>query len=143
MKKSVFRFLITVATVAVVGFTVVGCNNESGGITITGIPEEFNGMWASAYGDLQGEPLTGVQSGNWETEGTTFPQITDGKASIPMWSVVTGKRWNGNDTLDLLVYIIPIRVYRGGPEPQLLETLWFEAVEFKGGKATVKYTDKQ
>ena len=144
MRKSVFRFLVTVATVAAVGFAVAGCSNGSGGLTVTGIPKEFNGMWAVALGEGSEETLWGAESIiDMKTRASVFSKIVRGKVSIPMWEVETEKRWTGNDTLDLQFLIMPIGAFNGNysTQPEPLIELYFEAVEFKGGKATVKYTD--
>ena len=147
MKKSVFRFLVTVATVAAVGFAVAGCSgNGSGGsegLTITGIPKEFNGMWAVADGRYNMDKFYGVESINWANMAMTFPQIANGKVSLPLWSEDRKQRWTGKGTLPVTVMILREGSYDGGRRPETLKTLKLGDVEFENGKATVKYTDKE
>ena len=146
MKKIVFRFLVTVATVAAVGFAATGCGTVrtgSGGITITDIPEEFNGMWASAdcEDEDDGYVLFWAQSFNMRNGHTTFSQIAGGEVLISIWPADTAGGWNGNGTLQLTFRIVPVSRYRGGPWPEVLETIVFDAVEFENGNATISFSD--
>ena len=146
MKKSVFMFLVTVATVAAIGFAVTGCNSKSGGsggLTITDIPAQFDGMWVNASGGGDGVLVIGVQSLDRENPGAfTFSKIVGGKVSIPIWNLFPVERWAGNNTLELFVDILPFGASDGSDNPpDPLEKLTFYDIEFKDGNATVKYED--
>ena len=146
MNKIIFRFLVAVATVAAVGFAATGCGTVrtgSGNITITDIPDEFNGVWASAVCEDEDDEyvLLWAQSFNMRNGHTTFSQIADGEVSMSIWPADKSNGWNGNGTLQLAFHIVPVSRYRGGPWPEVLKTIVFDAVEFENGNATISFGD--
>jgi len=170
MKKSVFRFLVTVATVAAVGFAVAGCNNgnDSGGnnsnggnnnennngnnnqsgtaseFTLTDIPAEYEGKFA--FFKAGGNPnlmgyLTLLDS---DTGSYSLPKITGGKVVIPVWHWEAKEKYTGNDTYShVYVGIFEDSIFEQGTTSALVHLNFEKVITFTNGSATVKYTDKQ
>jgi len=162
MKKSVFRFLVTVATVAAVGFAVAGCNNGNddngnnggtgGDFTLTDIPAEYEGKFALLLNAeiSKDKDVFGFQSVNYETGLYTLPKITNGKVIIPMWEfdqkTDAYKRWAGNATASTVtaeIYATENVLDVIDDENLPLAVISFNSVTFTAGNATVKYTDKK
>ena len=150
MKWNVFSFLVTVAVVAAVGFAVAGCLNqlppENGGIngvlTVTGIPSQYNGKWAGAeMWDGSYLYVGGAQTVNNNNGNITFPRITDGKVSIPLWTY-DGKGWSGNVSMMVRVSIMgtgSANIYGDLPD---IGGADFDSVGFKNGNATVDWANR-
>jgi hypothetical protein len=99
MAKKTF-FGVMLAMVLVLGMTVVGCGDggddspgRGGTLTLTGIPEEYNGKYVYFQGhgimdDGDRVSLIGLKSYNLGAIIMDLPQITNGTVEIPMY------RWN-------------------------------------------------
>jgi hypothetical protein len=90
-----------------------GGNPNSGGgtLTVTGIPSQYNGKYASLIIDNSILTLYGCQGVNTSTQAVTLVQIANGKADLPVWSitgrydediddyiVTSSSRYSGNGT---------------------------------------------
>jgi hypothetical protein len=113
--KSFFRIFGIIAFVAVIGFSMVACDDgsDSGGgsggggggtLTITNIPAKYNGRYAYFISEDKSLPLLGLQS--FSTETITLIQIVNGQVSLPMWkatlsgnNITAVTRYSGNDTV--------------------------------------------
>jgi hypothetical protein len=97
--------------VLALGMTVVGCDNgstdDNGGNTegtfvLTDIPATYNGKYAYFEAENSNIYIVGCQSVNVSTETITLVQISNGRASIPLWlyneSNNSVSRYSGNDT---------------------------------------------
>jgi len=124
----------------------------SGIFTVTGIPSQYNGMYAifeevgasSSSGD--GEPvesdhvgLGGFQSVNMSTGVFTLVQIVNGSVSLPMW---TGNfdtqqvvRYYGFDTVAGVLYIANSATPNMETTQPLAIRFW-ESITFSNGSAT-------
>jgi len=89
-----------------------GNNDNSGGgtFTLTGIPAEYNGKYAVLIGyekteeedEEDGLEILGFETVNLSTEICTYPVISNGSVSIPLW-IPTGSnvtRYSGNHTFE-------------------------------------------
>jgi hypothetical protein len=94
------------------GSTPGGGSGTGGTFTLTGIPAQYNGKWATieAGNDSVGLYLYGAQSVNASTSAYTASPISGGSVSIPMWkpnsSYTTVTRYSGNDTCGVIVWIL-------------------------------------
>jgi len=151
MKKSVFMFLVTVATVAAVGFAVAGCKNqiqideETGGrLTVTGIPEKYEGLYAAVYSG-SGAPIISGWINRTTTGFVTLPEIKGGKVSIPLWYYLSSSEWErytGNDSVSRPVLIYKVGETNGiGPADPDVETFRAFDITFTNGNATVNFAD--
>jgi hypothetical protein len=108
-KKNFWLGILVLALVF--GMTVVGCDdgstNDNGGITegtfvLTDIPATYNGKYAYFEAQNSSVYIVGCQSVNMSTETIRLVQISNGKASIPLWifneSTNSVTRYSGNDT---------------------------------------------
>ena len=132
--KNTLKVLGIIALLAVIGFSMAACSDDSGGggnggtITLTDIPAEYNGKYASfsastKYGSVDRVQIFGIQpeSKVWFNE-KILTQISDGKAVMPVQQqyIIDGasaiKPYKGNDTFQnvwAVIYETPI-VYGGG-----------------------------
>jgi len=104
--KNIFKLLGVIVLVAVIGFSMAACGGDDGGgdggggsgLTITGIPSQYNGKYALYFGTHvsggSGEYLLGCQSYDDTTKKPTLVKISNGSVSLPMWIFN-----NNNDTI--------------------------------------------
>jgi len=147
--KNIFNVLSVrvfgfIALVAVIGFSFAACGgDDSGGggtgsggtFTLTDIPAEYNGKYAwvqdRSTGNLMGADKVSPYS--WHPDKNT--RISNGKVSIPMWSL-SGERYFGNDTLPELNVIFCEEV------DSIAGTgIAFYSVTFSSGNVTKSYND--
>jgi len=113
--KTKAKFLGFIALVAVIGFSIITCDNGNGcdcgddegggsddggggyGFTLTGIPSEYNGKWAMLLGRSEddtatlygGQSITIAQYSNGTIVEDYYifagSYISDGSVSLPMW----------------------------------------------------------
>ena len=145
------------------GMAVVGCGNNSanndniqtGGLTVTGIPARYNGLFAGVF-DVgtdsfmeyhNGEelvnfryypPIEGFASYDPSTSILRGVRITDGTVSIPMWifddNWENHERWYGNLTLGFEFEIFSTET---GENSARWYNLFFYPVPFTNGNATI------
>ena len=103
--KSFSKFLGIIAIMALIGFVMTACSSDddkfgnltgggdgtsggSTGLTITGIPSEYNGKYAYAEGGTYGGSyLIGAESMNMVSETGRAAQISNGRVRLNVWSV--------------------------------------------------------
>jgi len=156
--KNVFKFLGIIAFAAVIAFSMAACgdddNGEGGGgnsgggagsggtFTLTGIPSEYNGMYAGTPGNFLSEGvLQGFQSYNTKTNNHTYPRVSNGSVSIPMWLLVgeNYKRYTGNDTLGFTSFIVDF--YSSSNGDNCVGNIYFNSVTFSNGNAARSWND--
>jgi len=112
--KNTFKWFVVIAIVAAIGFSMAACDDGSGGpggggggggITVTGIPSEYNGKYATVVLNVNGEPVYGAQS--FDMPSYTYPRISGGSVTIGLWSGTPPSitRWNGSGTTIISVFI--------------------------------------
>jgi len=99
MKKA-FKLFGIIALLAVIGFSMAACDNGTtdaeGTFTITNIPAEYNGKYASFIAYTSSKEIWGVQF--TESDLMALTKISNGKAVIPLLDGNTGDTYKGNDT---------------------------------------------
>jgi len=147
--KNLFKLLGIIAIVAVIGFSMIACGDDGGGggtVTITGIPDSYNGKYAlfegsNMPGDLS--DIYGFKSFNKETFEATLVQIAGGSVSLSMWA--QGKNGNavgysGNDTVIGSIYIFDVAtVDLSEIEDFPLPAKSWTSVTFKNGNAELTW----
>jgi len=97
MKKTIKVFGI-IAVIAIIGFSMAACdlNLPEDGLTVTGIPKDYNGKWAFFYSANKG--LYGAES---IASGTyTLVKISGESVNLPIWEDATGEvRYNDSDQI--------------------------------------------
>ena len=124
------------------GGTTPGGNTpsgEGGTFTLTGIPSQYNGMWA--YLETENSTIAGAQTVNTSTEAYTLSPISNGSVSIPMWkkSGSTITRYSGNDTIAVGVGIFNVATSTSMEDP--ITGKGFYSVTFSNGSATRAWSD--
>jgi len=100
--KNTIRIIGIIALLAVIGFSMVACDNGStdaeGTFTITDIPAAYNGKYA-LFGarDQSGFRIWGTQ-GDDASGNMILTKINNGKAVIPLEDSSTWETYKGNDT---------------------------------------------
>ena len=167
--KNIMRILwiITVLT-AVVGFGLISCsdgdsNGGSNGVgggngsgtggmfTLTDIPSKYNGKYLIVQGGTNTLVVGGAQNYNPSNKTSTLVQITDGKASLPMWSgdIETFEyyglnRYFGNDTIDLEVGISNVQTSVMYENSGIwIAVGYFYSVTFINGGAAMSFNNLQ
>jgi len=155
------KFLLVMLVMALTfGLTMLGCDNgggendkeeESGGtITLTGIPDEFNGKYAIFYAEDDDSDLILVGAQTFNLNGDdmsgTAVQILDGSVSLPMWTATkngTATRYSGNDTVvDAMIVIFnSASVSSSGDEP--INGRYFDSITFSNGSASKTWAEGQ
>jgi len=124
----------------------VGCGKGSkggggGGFTITDIPSQYNGKYAGLSG-LAGNVIVGFQINDGDK--ITYPRISNGKVSIPLWrdteSGLETKnlvRYSGNDT----ALTIGVTIFDSENGGNLAVGIAFFSVKFSKGNATSSWKE--
>jgi hypothetical protein len=140
-------WLIILVLALAFGMIVVGCDDDStddsggGTFTLTDIPSEYNGKYALLITEDDYVFLAGAKSVNMSTETLTFPRISEGRVSIPMWESNENAdqivRYSGSDTIEgVAVIISDSETSSGGMYPDFVDgRLWLN-VAFSKGNAT-------
>jgi len=141
--KKVFKLFGIVALVALIGFSMAGCDDGSGGgggggtFTITNIPSQYNGKYVSLSGhNNNNNAIYGYVPGK-----KTYPQISGGKVSIPLWTYSSGTtfvRYSGSD--NNCIFNVSIEATSSG-DGTLENYGIITSVKFSNGNATKSYND--
>jgi hypothetical protein len=109
--KSKIKFLGIIVIVAGIVFSMIGCDvlpeEESGTFTLTGIPSEYDGMFAAFYGAsmYSNGPSSVIGSSDNPSIGITYVSIINRKVSIPLYVESTSQRYTIDDELRVYVTI--------------------------------------
>jgi len=117
--------------------------SSGGTFTLTGIPSEYNGKYAYLAAGLDHDDfLLGAESINMSRWIYTFPRISNGSVSIPLWRIMEWewdsiRRYSGNNTVDdVMVYICATSTLSEDASPDLIQAIRFNKVGFSEGNAT-------
>jgi len=105
-----------------------------GTFTLTGIPSQHNGRYASLTGD---NDVNGCQSTNMSNRTAKLVQIVNGEVHLPMWTLNTsGKivKYSGNDTVSGRVDIFNSATVNVSSTP--IAERFFSSITFSNGSAT-------
>jgi hypothetical protein len=142
-------------TVLVFGMTVVGCGdgstddnggNKGGTFVLTDIPATYNGKYAHFEAENSSVYIVGCQSINLSTDKITLVQISNGKASFPMWIFNdngTISKYSGNDTFTQND-VAGIGIYNTATlndDNEEIAGIYFSTVAFTNGNATKSVND--
>ena len=146
------KWLGILAIVLVFGQTVVGCDDsdDNGYFTLTGIPTQYNGMFASLSGsnNYDGENIYGFNTYNASTLEETNVLISNGSVRLPIWQGQEEvqpwgttrwiyRRYYPNGTFDVTIYIHQDSVPDyGGYGVRIVTGRSFASVQFSNGSAT-------
>ena len=147
--KNTLKFFGIIALLAVIGFSMVACDNGSTGpegtFTITNIPAEYNGKYAifcARGGNQSGYRIWGIQ-GNDAGGNMILTKINNGKAVIPLEDTSTWDKYKGNDTFTDGVYV---GIYGTETIANLnaprLDMAAFASVKFSKGSAKKSWNDR-
>jgi hypothetical protein len=161
--KNMIRILGIVALVAVIGFSMISCEEDGGnkngdendgkgnsGLTITGIPAEYNGKFASAGLNDDDIRLVANASLDWKNHKGTAGKISGGKVNLNVWKVDdkdNSTSYSGNDTVELMVIIFSKEKIEGDDwdkQEEIAVGYGITQVTFKNGVGTgtfQKYED--
>jgi predicted small secreted protein len=151
MKKT-FKVLGIIALLALIAFSMAACDDDGGGggntagtFVVTDIPADFNGKYVAFTAEKYNLILIGCQSVNMATGTVTLVQISNGKASIPMWKYneYTGfvSRYEGNDAFTQQDNNA-LAIYNGATmESESLAVIRFISVTFSNGGSTKSAND--
>jgi len=137
------------AITLVFGMTFAACNRSGGGagsagssgrggtFTLTDIPAEYNGKYAWVQEQTEAPPV--VMGGDVVSAYSGWPdkntRISNGKVIIPMWSMPSGNRYIGNDTISKVAVIICEENSIGGTG------YFFDSVTFSNGSVTKSWNN--
>ena len=139
------------AMALVFGMMVIGCDNNTtnggggGYITITGIPATYNGRWAGFEGWHGPIDILGAASVNTQTGLITLVQISNGRVSIPAWTITAAglQRFSGYTTTTLALLVIhsvqTIDVVAPDVGNTVVGERMWEHVVYSGGNATLTW----
>jgi len=147
------------------GMTVIGCDNgttsniniQAGGLTVTGIPARYNGLFAGVFDVGAGSfieyydgeewlnfedfpPIEGFASYDSSTSTHRGVRISNGAVSIPMWIFDNNwenhERWRGNLALGFEFEMFSTET---GDNSARWYNLFFYPVAFTNGNATIDF----
>jgi hypothetical protein len=93
--KNLYKLIGIIALVAGIGFSFTACGDDDddnggggGTFTLTGIPSEYNGKYIQIWIDKTGGWTRTDVWGSQDKDGsqTDFVLISNGRASIPLWT---------------------------------------------------------
>ena len=138
------KWLGILAIVLVFGLMVAGCDDSDGGggyFTLTGIPTQYNGMFASLSGP-RGDfdyPISGYNPNNPEREEYHF-LISNGSVRFPIYyddsNFLEAIRYSGNNTFNVTITIEQKQPPYGYFTGELVTWRDFLSVQFTNGSAT-------
>lgn len=157
MKNKSFLLKILLM-VLIFGMTVFGCKddpddgngngdngNSSGGtFTLTDIPSKYEGKYAALEAsphDSRDYVITGMNY-NPSTLTNSFVRISNGRVNLPLWisiyseSGVSGKRYSGNDAVQVSIFITSSAAGGAG-----VAQIMFDSITFSTGNATKSFND--
>jgi len=169
--KAIQRIAGIIVLVAVIGFSFAACGNdddgggtgggddnssqtsgggEGGTFMLTGIPSQYNGKYACFMKTVSNSKnLLGAQSINMSEQTFTLCLISNGSASIPVWTHNEAKdgfvRYTGNDTSEKF----PVIIYNsqtslpsfGTSSVYLIGMIQFSNVIFSNGSVTKSWSE--
>ena len=109
-------------------------SSSGGGITVTGIPSQYNGQYATA--GVHGLPLYGAQS--FSNPFWILPRISNGTVTIPLWNGQEFTRWYGSATGTILVQIRTAA--NAQTNPTAVDRRLFSSVTITNGDATIAWS---
>ena len=123
-----------------------------GTLTVTDIPSEYNGRYALFEANSGNVTyIRGYQSVDESTETTTLPQISNGRANIPLWLWINNEaansfylesKYTGNDTISRNDWYFNFAILGDGvlsplSLPGLLARIEFASITFSNGSAII------
>jgi hypothetical protein len=150
--KNKFRLFGIIALVAIMGFSMAGCDedddgngngngngNDTGGtFTLTGIPNQYNGKYARLY--ASNDNIVEVGGLNNSSDGIRNVQISNESVNIPMWTEtwIGGKaqlvRYKGNHNLSG----VEIRIFNTATDSSgnIAKVSFASSITFSNGSAS-------
>ena len=146
--KSFVKLFGIIALTAVIGFSMVACDNDNGGgsgsggtLTVTGVPSEYTD--GSHYASFTSSPglFFGYANvtGGMEDGVFTYVRITSSTVALPVWGYnmmddkfVRNSRSEPNETVNLVIY-------DSDNVPELFRV--FTSVNFTNGNANIAWAD--
>ena len=146
--KKIFVFLTVLAIVLAFCAAFIGCDTDngdsgSGGLTITGIPKEYNGKYAYAEGEMEDIDLelAAAKSINNDFSGKAV-KISNGSVTLNVWEYDEAKgrfvSFKRSGEADFDVLIINTESFTENTT-ELADGEVF--VKFKNGKGRGKFED--
>jgi len=139
------RFRLEMAAIVLAfGITAAGCSKGGmgGGFTLTDIPPQYNGKYALLTGmNLTDPKLVYVGCQNFSgKDKSKLSRISNGKVSIPMWTIDTSsktKKYSGSDSL----YMVSVTIFDSETQTkdkteEPLGLAVFMSVKFSDGSAS-------
>jgi len=146
--KNFFKTVWLIAFAAVIGSLMVACDSGGGGggggsyssggtFTITGIPSQYNGMYAGIYVELaDGSYLLGAQSYDNRTEEAIPVKIQNGSVTLPMYVIYDADkpamRYSGND----IAYGVELVFLAAVDDEEPIYSVPLGNITFSNGSAT-------
>jgi hypothetical protein len=155
--KNTFKWFVVIAIAAVIGFSMAGCGDDAGGqggggagggggggITVTGIPSEYNGYYAT-FNNASSNPGTitvpifGAQS--FAAPTITFPRISGGSVTMGLWTQdgQTYTKWNGSGTTTIGVFIRTVANSTTLGNKNVAQKIFY-SVTITNGSATIAWS---
>jgi len=151
--KNFWKIIGVFALVAIIGFSMLSCGGGSGkgGLTITGLPSEYNGkyVWLQGNGDgalmcyagVKGKIVLTALVSDWQLD-----RISNGSVTTSVWEVKSENKgeipeYKGNGTFKLDLVIVDKDTLEGGSLGAMTSLLTavagesFKNVTFTNGKA--------
>ena len=118
-----------------------------GTLTVTGIPLEYNGKYATFYGKFNPNRdnvnLMGIKGFTASTQLYTLAPISGGEVSLPVWMILfygcVG--YSGNDTVEGMIAISSSEEVESGDETPPVAQRYFASIQFSGGIASISWDD--
>ena len=138
-------FILGMLTVVLLfGITGIVCAQNSGGtFTLTNIPSQYDGKYMVLRAERIGADIFGAERLNTSTGVAIASRISNGRVSIPLWSVHRGGgeiiRNFGNHVMEELeIYIIDSANYNffDDDDNKIIDYLEFSSVRSSNGSAT-------
>jgi len=129
-----------------------GSGDIGGTLTVTDIPSEYNGRYVLFEANSGNVTyIRGYQSVDESTETTTLPQISNGRANIPLWLWINNEaansfylesKYTGNDTISRNDWYFNFAILGDGvlsplSLPGLVARIEFASITFSNGSATI------
>jgi len=115
-------------------------SGSGGTFTVTGIPAEYNGKYATFSGNGDDATFFGGQSLNTSTQTWTLVRISSGSVSLPMWWASDAKpgfvRYSGNNTVRGAIAIYNSATLKFTAGGSYIDNRSWETITFSNGSAT-------
>jgi len=150
--KNTVKLLGIIALIAIIGFSMFSCNNDSGGpgsLTITDL-DSYKDKYAFALGNnTAGTAFFAVDSIDDESGKLTGVKISGASVTLNVYTVGTDGKirdYDGSDTAYLTILITTKAfllesdaIDDDAPPPDWLAAVGAPSVNFKNGEGTVKF----